>query len=139
MADAADDALVEYAMHYGSGCKDCADAVDGMCLNRDGMPCNPFVKRAVARHTIKALEYGITHGFIVSPPWIATDQSARIAELEAALAEAMAALEPFAAAGYGIEADDEDRWEIWERPEAMNITVGHLRRARDVYSKRGGA
>lgn len=46
----------------------------------------------------------------------------------AALAKAEAALKPFA------EADDledaQDRWNIWEHPAAMNITIGHLRAAR---------
>jgi len=31
------------------------------------MPCEPEVKRAVINHTLKALGYGISHGFIADP------------------------------------------------------------------------
>ena len=51
------------------------------------------------------------------------------------LMEAREVVKPFAEAAQDIEDTDEDRWEIWERPEAMNITVGDLRRARNFLNK----
>lgn len=56
---------IDYVMRYGGHCRDCADE-DGICP-RDGTPCEPAPKRAVIEHTLKALEYGISHGFIQSP------------------------------------------------------------------------
>ncbi|WP_435657231.1 hypothetical protein [Brucella pituitosa] len=56
---------IDYVMCYGGHCRDCADE-DGICP-RDGTPCGPAPKRAVIEHTLKALEYGISHGFIQSP------------------------------------------------------------------------
>lgn len=56
---------IDYVMRYGGHCRDCADE-DGICP-RDGTPCEPAPKRAVIEHTLKALEYGMSHGFIQSP------------------------------------------------------------------------
>lgn len=55
----------DYAIHYGSGCRDCADA-NGICPDR-GIPCNPKIERAVVKKTLEALTYGIKHGFIDNP------------------------------------------------------------------------
>jgi|GEM_PF-5827712 len=56
---------IDYVMRYGGHCRDCADE-DGICP-RDGTPCEPAPKRAVIEHTLKALEYGMSRGFIQSP------------------------------------------------------------------------
>ena len=55
------------------------------------------------------------------------ERDARIAKLEAAL-------KPFADSWDDDEA--EDRWELWERPEAMCITIGDLRRARAALEQK---
>lgn len=55
---------IDYAMHYGSGCRDCADR-NGTCDNET--PCNPEVFRAVVAHTLKAWRYGVKHGYIDNP------------------------------------------------------------------------
>jgi len=56
---------VEYAMHYGPRCRDCADAF-GTCPG-NGTPCDPDAFKAVVEHTLKAWEYGIKHGFMDNP------------------------------------------------------------------------
>lgn len=56
---------IDYIMRFGGRCRDCADE-DGVCP-ADGTPCDPAAKKAVIEHTLKALEYGISHGFIVDP------------------------------------------------------------------------
>lgn len=63
------------------------------------------------------------------------DQSARIAELEAALAEAMEALKPFAREGnkhHGTGTGDAELLDEF----MSELTIGDLRRARLVLSKR---
>jgi hypothetical protein len=68
MADVPKDimeALTTYVLRYGGMCRDCADE-NGTCPH-SGMPCDPDVCRPVVRRTIKALAYGIEHGFIASP------------------------------------------------------------------------
>lgn len=55
---------VDYAMHYGSGRRDCAESF-GTCSN--GTPCDPAAFRAVVEHTLKAWAYGIKHGFMDNP------------------------------------------------------------------------
>lgn len=58
---------IDYALHYGSGCRDCADAaVRGVC-DLNGTPCNPQVFRAAVKHALKAWEYGIKHGYMDNP------------------------------------------------------------------------
>lgn len=59
-----EEALIGYVMRYGGMCRDCAD-MDGVC--QSGMPCDTDQRRAVIRHTIAALAYGINNGFIASP------------------------------------------------------------------------
>lgn len=61
----ASELIVSYVLRYGGRCRDCADA-DGICPNTD-MPCGFELKTAVIKHTLKALEYGISHGFIADP------------------------------------------------------------------------
>lgn len=56
---------IDYVMRFGGRCRDCADE-DGICPT-NGTPCEPAPKRAVIEHTLKALEYGMSHGFIQSP------------------------------------------------------------------------
>ncbi|WP_421580864.1 Lar family restriction alleviation protein [Shinella sp. M31] len=60
----APDDLVGYVLRYGGRCRDCAD-MDGVC--QSGQPCDTEQRRAVVKHTIKALAYGIKHGFIENP------------------------------------------------------------------------
>ncbi len=56
--------IINYVGRYGGSCRDCADN-DGVCDR--GTPCDPKVFRAAIEHTIKALDYGIKHGFIENP------------------------------------------------------------------------
>jgi hypothetical protein len=56
---------IEYAMHYGPRCRDCADE-NGVCPS-SGMPCDPSVARAVVGHVLKAWDYGIRNGYMDNP------------------------------------------------------------------------
>jgi len=58
------DDLVGYVLRYGGMCRDCAD-MDGVC--QSGQPCDTDQRRAVVKHTVAALAYGIKHGFIANP------------------------------------------------------------------------
>lgn len=59
-----DNDVVNYIIRYGGSCRDCADN-DGVC--DDGTPCDPKTFGAVIKRTLKALEYGIKHGFVQNP------------------------------------------------------------------------
>lgn len=75
------DQIVSYVLRYGGKCRDCAD-VDGICPNTD-MPCGFELKTAVIKHTLKALEYGMSHGFIENPFSLpAPDATGKCGELE---------------------------------------------------------
>jgi hypothetical protein len=54
---------VDYVLRYGGNCRDCADE-SGVCP-MSGLPCSG-AKKAV-RHVVRALAYGIEHGYITSP------------------------------------------------------------------------
>lgn len=56
---------IDYALHYGGRCRDCADA-DGVCPS-SGMPCDPAEARKAAGHILKAWVYGIQHGYMENP------------------------------------------------------------------------
>jgi hypothetical protein len=61
--------LVNYIARYGGRCRECADE-DGVCPT-SGLPCGEYDK--AIRHVLKALNYGVSHGFlpastIASPP-----------------------------------------------------------------------
>lgn len=56
---------IDYALHYGGRCRDCADA-DGVCPS-SGMPCDPAEARKAAGHVLKAWKYGIEHGYMGNP------------------------------------------------------------------------
>lgn len=56
---------VDYALHYGARCRDCADS-DGVCP-QDGTPCDPDIERAVVRRTLDAWRYGIANGYMDNP------------------------------------------------------------------------
>jgi hypothetical protein len=56
---------INYAVYFGSGCRDCADA-NGVCPSA-GTPCNTTTFRAVVEHTLGAWRYGIEHGFMENP------------------------------------------------------------------------
>ncbi|MBA8846216.1 hypothetical protein FHW02_004306 [Ochrobactrum sp. RH1CCR137] len=72
--------IIDYVMRYGGRCRDCADE-DGVCPT-NGTPCEPKVKRAVIEHTLRSLEYGLSHGFIENPFSIpAPDATGKCGEL----------------------------------------------------------
>lgn len=52
----------EYVGRYGGRCRDCADH-DGICPT-NGLPCNVEDRNKAIDHVIKALNYGIQHGFL---------------------------------------------------------------------------
>jgi len=56
---------IDYALHYGGRCRDCADA-DGVCPS-SGIPCDPSEARKAAGHILKAWSYGIQHGYMENP------------------------------------------------------------------------
>lgn len=97
---------------------------DGMCQDAGGR----FVRYEAAAAALAAKDAALEH---VSSHW-----RAEIAALaaEKARGDGLAeALQPFADALDDIDfADDaiKDNWSIWERPEAMGLTVGHLRAAK---------
>lgn len=58
------EAMLVYALHYGSGCRDCADAqTHGICDS--GQPCDPRARVASFIHFCEAINYGIKNNFIV--------------------------------------------------------------------------
>lgn len=56
---------IDYAVHYLSGCRGCADE-DGICPTRK-LPCDTELVRNTARHVFKAWSYGIANGFMSDP------------------------------------------------------------------------
>lgn len=74
------DDIIGYVLRYGGMCRDCAD-MDGICYS--GIPCDTDQRRAMVRHTISALAYGIKHGFVVNPfpsPHPKGEESAEVVE-----------------------------------------------------------
>lgn len=63
----------DYIAHYGSGCRGCADE-NGQCPT-DQRSCDPVVNRAAYAHAIKAVEYGIAHGYLAASPEAPEDAS----------------------------------------------------------------
>lgn len=57
---------------------------------------------------------------------------------EARAERAEAALRPFANALDPNDDREPDDWDLWEAPEALDITIGHLRAARAVLSNKTG-
>lgn len=92
------DDLIGYVLRYGGMCRDCAD-MDGVC--QSGQPCDTEQRRAVIKHTIAALAYGIKHGFIANPfasPPLSRDgeDSAEVKRLRGLLDVALDALDSYA-------------------------------------------
>lgn len=58
---------VDYALQYGGNCRDCADE-NGVCPS-SGLPC-AGARKAVT-HVVKALRYGLQHGYLATPATIA--------------------------------------------------------------------
>ena len=55
--------VVGYVARWGGNCRDCADE-NGVCPN-SGLPCGGA--RKAIEHVIKALQYGVQHGYISNP------------------------------------------------------------------------
>jgi hypothetical protein len=51
---------VDYALQYGGRCRDCADE-NGVCPG-SGLPCSGA--RKAVTHVVKALRYGLQHGYL---------------------------------------------------------------------------
>jgi hypothetical protein len=58
------DEVVAYIQRYGGRCRDCAD-YDGACPG-SGLPCGESGK--AVRWVLKALNYGLSHGFVTLEP-----------------------------------------------------------------------
>lgn len=56
------DEVVDYVLRYGGQCRDCAD-VNGVCPYT-GLPCDVAEAKTAIRHVLKAVNYGITNGFL---------------------------------------------------------------------------
>lgn len=101
-----------YVARWGGNCRDCADE-NGVCPNT-GLPCGGA--RKAIEHVIRALQYGVEHGYIASPINAASDAAgyARDADqLATAVVRAVA------------ELPDRDSPEGW--PAAMLVTSDELR------------
>lgn len=57
--------LVDYVMQFGGRCRDCAD--DGPICPSNGLPCGSKEARQGVGHVIKALAFGIKHGYLSNP------------------------------------------------------------------------
>ena len=55
--------VVGYVTRWGGNCRDCADE-NGVCPN-SGLPCGGA--RKAIEHVLKALRYGVRHGYIDDP------------------------------------------------------------------------
>jgi hypothetical protein len=55
--------VVGYVERWGGACRDCADE-SGVCPST-GMPCGGA--RKAIEYVIRALQYGVTHGYISNP------------------------------------------------------------------------
>jgi hypothetical protein len=81
----------DYIAHYGSGCRGCADE-NGQCPT-DQRSCDPVVNRAAYAHALKAIEYGVTHGYLAlaSPAkatgWPSREDVAKLLDLAAVVAD----------------------------------------------------
>lgn len=61
-----------------------------------------------------------------------------VRDLQAQLKAAYEALKPFALAAENMDGDEPDDLTIWESPEAMSLLFGDLRKAHEIYSRKGG-
>lgn len=57
------DETLDYVSKYGGRCRDCADYF-GVCPG--GLPCNYEARRAAIRHVLRAINYGMTHGYLTA-------------------------------------------------------------------------
>lgn len=80
---------------------------------------------------------GICQGEAVAET-IAEGAANKIVQLKAGLTEAIEALRPFADAAFGLNDTECSSYDIWEHSTAMNITVGDLRRAKEIVEKHKG-
>jgi hypothetical protein len=82
-----------YVSRWGGNCRDCADE-NGVCPN-SGLPCGDASK--AIEHVLKALEYGVKHGYISNP--LAASPSAT----QPAPAEGEREADPPQAAAWGVK------------------------------------
>lgn len=59
-----DHETIDYVLRYGGRCRECADRL-GLCHN--GLPCDVDDAKTAIRWVLKALNYGISNGFLASP------------------------------------------------------------------------
>lgn len=55
------DDTLEYVSKYGGRCRDCADMY-GVC--QSGLPCKLDERHAAIRHVLRAVNYGMAHGYL---------------------------------------------------------------------------
>jgi hypothetical protein len=60
-----DHTTIDYVLQYGGRCRACADHT-GLCPN--GLPCDVDDAKTAIRWVLKALNYGISNGYLASPP-----------------------------------------------------------------------
>ncbi len=58
-----DHTTIDYVLRYGGRCRECADHL-GICPS--GLPCDVDDAKTAIRHVLKALNYGISHGFLAA-------------------------------------------------------------------------
>lgn len=104
-------ALVDYAMHYGPRCRECADH-DDICP-MSGMACGE--RRKATEFVVDALIYGATHGYCPSSLTRARENADDRAP---ALVEAAVAEMRERAAGH--------RWIISEARKSLRLVEGCL-------------
>jgi hypothetical protein len=59
------DETLDYVSKYGGRCRDCADNF-GVCPG--GLPCNYEERRAAIRRVLRAINYGMAHGYLPAAP-----------------------------------------------------------------------
>lgn len=59
-----DHTTIDYVLRYNGRCRECADH-HGLCPN--GLPCDVDDAKAAIRWVLKALNYGISNGFLTKP------------------------------------------------------------------------
>lgn len=104
--------VVGYVARWGGDCRDCADE-NGVCPN-SGLPCGGA--RKAIEHVIKALQYGVQHGYIANPLQAALTQARTVPVTDTQLEQLFSAAHYRGEYGRGFQ---EDARQILAAPSAV--------------------